>query len=219
MVQAIVETMCFTDSVAYRSLISKELISAHADYRLPEGSRQWLEGEWSSIARKLPLSLGWPFSQLAVMWLSESSSPFLRERALKDEHFYVRIAALSALARGWSQEEATRELLRERALKDENEYVRRAALEALARGRVDGRALALLSQDIDGSFPFLDPLEPISTDHLRKGAQRLQIAEATARELLASCEGLLGWNPLEGGRSKLEDAPTARVPPESSGAA
>jgi hypothetical protein len=84
---------------------------------------------------------------------------------------------------------------------------------------VDGRALALLSLNIDGRFPFLDPLEPISTDHLRKGAQRLHIDEATAREILASCESLLGWNPLEGGRFKLEDAPTARVPPESSGAA
>ncbi|HEX9731421.1 MAG TPA: hypothetical protein VGG06_05470 [Thermoanaerobaculia bacterium] len=84
---------------------------------------------------------------------------------------------------------------------------------------MDGRALALLSLNIDGRFPFLDPLEPISTDHLRKGAQRLHIDEATAREILASCESLLGWNPLEGGRFKLEDAPTARLPPESSGAA
>ncbi len=74
-------------------------------------------------------------------------------------------------------------------------------MEALARQNFEGRVAVLLSRDLDGINPFLDPHKPVPEAHLRRGAERFGISEQEARDLLAACEPVLGWNPLTGYQS------------------
>ncbi len=70
---------------------------------------------------------------------------FLRDRAVTDEHEYVRHTALRELARGWPDDPHTLSLLRDRAVNDENGYVRSTAFSELAKGwRDDPRTPSLL---------------------------------------------------------------------------
>ncbi len=69
----------------------------------------------------------------------------------------------------------------------------------LARRRIARQVVWLMSRDLDGVRPYLDPLEPMGAGHLARGAKRLGMEEAALRELVASSEEMLGWNPLQGG--------------------
>ncbi len=121
---------------------------------------------------------------------------FLCRLAKDDAHHEVRGKALSLLGLGWPDDDQTRSFLRQRALADEHNEVRQAGLVALVRGTLDQQSLTLLSCDLDGQAPFLDPREPAAPLHIRQGAQLLGIDEKSASLLLASCEAILGWNPL-----------------------
>ncbi len=136
---------------------------------------------------------------LARGWADrDDTRTLITGRATKDENVIVRRAALEALARGWADRDDTRTLITGRATKDENKYVRSAALQALAALVLERGAVVLLSRDLDGDFPFVDPLAPLPEKHLQKGAEKLGISEQQTRELLAACEPALGWNPLTG---------------------
>jgi HEAT repeat protein len=69
----------------------------------------------------------------------------LCERAVTDQHWTVRRAAVQALASGWRDDPDTLPWLRERATTDPDEAIRQAAVRALAVGwRGDPDALRCL---------------------------------------------------------------------------
>jgi class 3 adenylate cyclase len=113
-------------------------------------------------------------------------------------HHEIRIKSLHLLGRDWADDMQTRSFFRQRALEDEHQDARKAAMEALIRGTLSQQALVLLSSDLDGRAPFLDPREPVPPTHIEQGARQLGIEESRARGLLASCKNVLGWSPLQG---------------------
>ncbi|MBI4700491.1 MAG: hypothetical protein HY744_04880 [Deltaproteobacteria bacterium] len=99
---------------------------------------------------------------------------------------------------GLPNDAGTLPLLRERAEKDENSAVRSAALQALAAGWLDYADRVVLSKDLDGVPPFLDPIVPISSEHVSHAARRLGRSVEQVRDRLAALAPTLGWNPLAG---------------------
>ena len=82
-------------------------------------------------------------------------------------------------------------------LEDEDASVRRAALSGLAQGleKIDRK---LLSRDLDGINPFLDPREPINDVFAKRAASELELSVEdvqTRYETLAERFGLrLAWH-------------------------
>ncbi len=68
------------------------------------------------------------------------------------------------------------------------------------------KAVYLLSDHLDGDYPFLDPLEPITEEHLKAGAKKLNVSIDEARGILAACEPKLGWSPLDPPKSSSNQA-------------
>lgn len=66
-------------------------------------------------------------------------------------------------------------------------------------GTVEREAKLLLSWDLDGEYPYLDPLDQIPVSHVTRTAIKLEIPEPEARariEALAAANGLrLEWTP------------------------
>ncbi|MCH8807147.1 MAG: hypothetical protein IH986_13815, partial [Planctomycetes bacterium] len=150
----------------------------------------------------------------------------LAERAVQDQDASPRRAALQGLAEKWP-DETTRKLLAERAVEDKAEDVRIAALQGLAekwpdettrklladRARIDGAAVSLLggqqsefgrilfTKDLDGIFPYLDPTDPISREHIERAARRTNIAADRIDETVRSLSEHLGWDITRGHKS------------------
>jgi class 3 adenylate cyclase/energy-coupling factor transporter ATP-binding protein EcfA2 len=132
-------------------------------------------------------------------WPGDSAVQSLLYRlAGEDEHHEIRVKSLHLLGRDWADDRQARAFIRQRALEDEHQDARRAGMEALIRGTLSRQALVLLSNDLDGQAPFLDPREPVPPMHIAQGARQLRIEESNARDLLAACQSVLGWNPLRG---------------------
>ncbi|MEM7587434.1 MAG: HEAT repeat domain-containing protein, partial [Acidobacteriota bacterium] len=140
--------------------------------------------------------------ELARGWQErEDTRTLIVDRAQNDPNYDPRRAAIQELARGWQEREDTRTLIVDRAQNDPNYSPRSVCLGFLAQGLNDVRAIALLSKYFTATDPYLDPLEPISEKHIQKGAKQLGITVDEARQVLADCEPVLGWNPLEPSRS------------------
>lgn len=60
--------------------------------------------------------------------------------------------------------------------------------------------IVLLSKDLDGIAPFLDPLEPIPDDHVQNASRRLEMSVEAVRDHLSGLAPELGWDPLLGAR-------------------
>ena len=105
----------------------------------------------------------------------------------------VRSAALEVLTRIGG--EATEPLLMQR-LDDPDASIRRQALRALAT-RVDRQERRFLSQECDGTEPFLDPRAPLDEAWLQHTASRMHVSEEETRvriEALAARFGIpLRW--------------------------
>ncbi|HEY9096596.1 MAG TPA: HEAT repeat domain-containing protein, partial [Hydrogenophaga sp.] len=136
---------------------------------------------------------------LAKTWPDESTRELLRARAVEDQDADSRRAALQSLAKTWP-DESTRELLRARAVEDQSEVIRGTVCSALGGmhsqlGRIVG------TKDLDGTAPYLDPLLPLTSEHIQKGAERVGIAATDLEAQIHSLNLHLGWDIRVGARS------------------
>ena len=82
---------------------------------------------------------------MAEKWPDQTTRELLAQRAVQDDHYEPRRAALEALAEKWP-DQTTRELLARRAVQDDHYEPRRAALRALAEKWPDQATRELLAQ-------------------------------------------------------------------------
>lgn len=135
---------------------------------------------------------------LASAWGDDDAKTLTIERATEDPHEDVRRTAVSALASAWGDKDA-KILITERATKDVHQNVRKAAVSALIRRYLQEPTLTfLVSRDLDGIPPFLDPKEAAPGPHIKKAASRLGLSEEEVRAQLSGYKNLLGWDPLVG---------------------
>jgi HEAT repeat protein len=141
---------------------------------------------------------------LAEKWPDQSTRDLLAQRAVQDDNEYTRSAALQSLAEKWP-DQTTRDFLAQRIVKDPDISFRGAAFFALAKTHSEfGRILPTC--DLDGSRPYLDPLEPISRKHIEEAAVKVGISPEDIETQVASLSTYLGWDVTGGakktGRSK-----------------
>ncbi len=160
---------------------------------------------------------------LAEEWADDATRKLLEERAVKDDDDLLRRTALEALVEKWA-DDAMRKLLEERAVKDENGSIRRVALQALVekwpddatrklleeRVGVDGAAASVLggqhsefgrivlTRDLDGFDPCLDPAEPISREHIEEAAEQANVPPEEIDETVRSLSAHMGWDITKG---------------------
>jgi len=139
---------------------------------------------------------------LAAKWPDEATRALLEQRAVQDDNYAPRSAALQALAAKWP-DEATRALLAQRAVQDPDDQVRGAAFSALGTMHSQfGRILP--TRDLDGTEPYLDPLQPISPDHIRQAAKKTDIRPDDIDAQVASLSAHLGWDVTRGAKPSGE---------------
>jgi hypothetical protein len=145
---------------------------------------------------------------LAKQWPDEATRSLLTQRAVEDEDSDTRGAALQALAKKWT-DETTRSLLTQRALVAPVEQERGEACSLLAAMHSElGRIL--MTRDLDGMFPYLDPIKRIPRKHLEKAAEKAGIPYNHMDDQVASLSAYLGWDVLAGVNKKndAEDSGT-----------
>jgi hypothetical protein len=104
----------------------------------------------------------------------EQTWDLITQRAHDDPDFWVRQKALELLATGRKEMPATWDLITQRAHDDQNSAIRRTVLKLLAtRYELDQRSRMILSKDLDGFAPYIDPSEPISQDWVKRCANKL----------------------------------------------
>ena len=62
----------------------------------------------------------------------------------------------------------------------------------------------LMSRDLDGMFPYLDPIKPIPRKHLEKAAEKAGIPCNHLVDQVASLSAHLGWDVVAGANEKKE---------------
>ncbi len=140
---------------------------------------------------------------LTAKWPDEATRTLVAQRAVHDDHYAPRSAALQALAEKWP-DERTRALLAQRAVQDPNEEVRCAVFSAL--GTMHSRFGHILpTQDLDGLGPYLDPLQPISREHIEKAAKKSNIRPDDTDAQVASLSAHLGWDVARGAKPSREE--------------
>jgi hypothetical protein len=143
---------------------------------------------------------------LAARWPHEAGARACVEQGVQDADSSVRTGALRILADTWPHGASVRQLLRG-AFEDGESAVRRFALRGLLRIEADRTASVILSRDLDGKEPFLDPRSPIPPEHMREAAARLGIGIGQVRGRVAECSRRLGWDLRKG----LPASPPARA--------
>jgi HEAT repeat protein len=144
---------------------------------------------------------------LAETWPEETTRTFLTQRAVDDEHEHPRSAAVQALAEKWPEE--SHDLLLQRVLQDPDASPRGAAWTALGKLHSEfGRLLP--TRDLDGFMPYLDPLEPVSQEHIEKAAKKAGIPPEEIDAQVAALSAYFGWDITVGASA----ANTVSAPPE-----
>jgi hypothetical protein len=142
---------------------------------------------------------GTALAELARGWRDDAAvRQLLEQRALQDKDPDVRWMALWELARGWRDDAAARQLLEQRAREDEVAEVRQGAFQGLVRMALDRRAAIILSRNLDGIRPFLDPRRPMAAKHLERAAARLGIEVDALVMQLEGHSKELGWDLRKG---------------------
>ena len=111
----------------------------------------------------------------------------MRVTAEEDADATMRAAAVDALS-GLPDRHQALDVIRRRAHSDDNEAVRRAATLAYARHLLPSILGRLLTRDLDGMHPGIEPREPITLAHVREAAATLGSAEVDIRR---KYEGLI----------------------------
>jgi hypothetical protein len=117
-------------------------------------------------------------------WPDETTRQVVAERAVQDEHYDPRRAALQALAEKWP-DETTRQVLTERAGMD-----RVAA--SLVGGWHSEFGRIVFTRDLDGVAPYLDPGKPLSREHIKRAAARARVPVGSLDETVRSLSAHLG---------------------------
>ncbi len=176
-----------------------------------------------AIGEKTPYTCCAAIQALTEKWPDETTRKLLALRAVQDEDGSPRSTAIQALVENWP-DETTRKLLAERAVQDESRYPRRATLQALAknwpdettrkllaeRAGVDGAVASalgglhsefgriVLTRDLNGVAPYLDPAEPISREHIERAAEKANVPAEKIDETVQSLSEHLGWDITRG---------------------
>lgn len=129
---------------------------------------------------------------LAEKWPDPTTRDLLAQRAVQDDSEYTRTAVLLMLAEKW-HDPIIRDLLAQRAVLDVNAEARGAACFALGSmhsyfGRI------LTTRDLDGTEPYLDPLEPIPRKHIEQAAVQTGISPDDIDAKVSSLSAHLGWD-------------------------
>lgn len=204
------------DKVSYVSATAAKALGKIGDKRSVDPLVEMLEDKESYIRSTAAQALGKIGSPRAIEPLVErleDNDTYVRKTAvealgeigdkraieplierLDDKNYFIRRVAVVAL--GKIGDKRVIEPLVER-LEDKEEYVRQEALGALVSIMGDETDTALISRDIDGNWPWLDPADPIGEERVAKVTEKLEIPEAEVRsryEALADRFGLkLTW--------------------------
>jgi HEAT repeat protein len=148
---------------------------------------------------------------LAKTWPDETTRTLLTQRAVDDENENSRSAALQALAETWPEE--SRDLFSQRVLQDPDASLRGAAWTALGKLHSEfGRLLP--TQDLDGVGPYLDPLEPVSQDHIEAAAKKAGISPGDIAAQVAELSTYFGWDITVGAKTAIDgSAPVTQETP------
>jgi len=135
---------------------------------------------------------------LAEKWPDQTTRDLLALRAVQDDNEDIRSAALQALAEKWP-DQTTRDLLALRAVQDDNASTRGAACSALGKMHAEfGRIL--LTRDLDGTGPYLDPLDPVPREQTEKAAAKAGIRPNDIDAQVAALSAHLGWDVTVGAK-------------------
>jgi hypothetical protein len=137
---------------------------------------------------------------LAEKWPDQSTRDLLALRAVHDDNDETRSAALQVLAQTWP-DQTTRNLLAQRAVQDPSAQGRGVAFYAMGKMH-SGFGRILLTRDLDGIGPYLDPLEPIPREHIEKAAARAGIGPDDIDAHVTSLSAHLGWDVTVGAKKK-----------------
>jgi GTPase SAR1 family protein len=129
---------------------------------------------------------------LAEQWPDQASRDLLTLRAIEDDDGDVRSSALEMLAEQWP-DQASHDLLTRRALEAPEREDRGAAFFALGMMHTTF-ARFLLTRDLDGFSPYLDPHEPISREQIEKAAAKAGVRPEDTDAQVASLSEYLGWD-------------------------
>lgn len=137
---------------------------------------------------------------LAANWPDGITRQLLAERSVHDAATQIRSEVLQTLVATWP-DETTSELLAQRAidqsLTDERRHEHRVALGGLHSefGRI------VLTKNLRGYAPYLDPLEPIPRDHIEQAAEQAGIRPADIDAQVVSLSAHLGWDITRGAKA------------------
>lgn len=137
---------------------------------------------------------------LAEWWPDQTSRDLFVQRAVHDDNEHTRRDALQVLTEKWP-DQITRDLLAQRAVQDSNATTRGVACSALGKMHSEfGRILP--TRDLDGTAPYLDPLEPIPRQHLNRAAKKAGIRPDDIEVQVASLSAHLGWDVTVGAKKR-----------------
>ena len=162
------------------------------------GGSEWLSGHFLAGSLRVNDSFQIAYMRMAVSLLGPNGSlRYKLEGLSSSRNSFVRAAVLQAMERGWPQEAGVRDLLQTRALQEDDLNVRGAAFISLL-GILDRSVSIVLSRDLDGVAPFLDPREPVPAKQLEKAAERANISLEEMEMRLGKVSKVLGWDPRKG---------------------
>jgi hypothetical protein len=127
---------------------------------------------------------------LARLWPDADTRRLINERALQDEDGFARSGALMALVENWPDEE-TELLLKQRAAID--------GVAAWLLGKqhsIFGKIV--FSREIEGHAPYLDPRQPLPSEHIEKAANKAGIKPEELGDTLAALSAHMGWDVTKG---------------------
>ena len=140
---------------------------------------------------------------MAEKWPDQTTRDLLAQRAVQDDDSDVRSAALEALAEKWP-DQTTRDLLAQRAVQEPSAQGRGAACCAL--GKMHSTFGHILpTRDLDGTGPYLDPLEPIPHNHIEQAAAKSGIRPEDIDATVAALSAHFGWDLTVGAKKKAVD--------------
>ena len=165
-----------------------------------------------SFVRECAIKEQYPYARVAHLralvakWPDETTRTLLTQRAVVDEHADNRRAALQALAETWPDE--TRDLFSQRVLQDPDESPRGAAWTGL--GKLHSKFGRLLpTRDLDGVEPYLDPLEPVSLEHIEAAAKEAGIPSKDIDTQVAALSAYFGWDIRVGAKTAVNGSAPA----------
>uniref|UniRef100_UPI0031FD462A wHTH domain-containing protein n=1 Tax=Sphaerothrix gracilis TaxID=3151835 RepID=UPI0031FD462A len=101
-----------------------------------------------------------------------------------------------------------RDLFSQRVLQDPDKSPRGAAWTAL--GKLHSKFGCILpTQDLDGVWPYLDPLEPVSPDHIEAAAQKAGIPSEEIDAQVAALSAYFSWDITVGAKATLNGSAPA----------